>query len=83
MRHVLLSALLVAGCAGAGVTRSGVCPATELARFVGAPVVELAANETLKPLRVVPEGAGAAAERPERLTIRADGEGRIAALSCG
>lgn len=78
----ILVPLLLAGCSGPGVSRN-VCPASELANFVGRPVVDLAANDKLRPMRLVRAGEKAEAERADRLTISSDGRGRIAALSCG
>jgi hypothetical protein len=79
----VLLALALAGCGDPGATRAAVCPATGLSHFVGAPVVTLAANEALRPMRVVAADEAAPAERPDRLTIRSDDAGRVAGLGCG
>lgn len=78
----LIFAATVAACAEGPATR-GACNASSLAAFVGQPVVDVAANERLRPMRVLPPGAEAGPPAPGRLTIRTDGAGRVTALNCG
>lgn len=79
-----LSAAALAACAETPVSRaSGTCMTEGLERFVGGPVVDLAANEAFRPMRVLLPGEPPGPEEPGRLTIRSDGAGRVAALSCG
>lgn len=85
---LVASAAAVSACADASVTRAvtrarGICAAEGLESFVGRPVVELAANEALRPMRVLLPGEPPGPAEPGRLTIRSDGAGRVAALSCG
>ena len=82
MLLLLIAAAALAACTEAPATRA-VCPASELAGLVGQPVLELAANDRLRPMRLVRAGDTVRDERPERLTVRADGQGRVAGLSCG
>lgn len=74
--------LVAVACAPVAVGRAA-CPAPSLSGYLGTPVVALAANERLRPMRVLGPGQQGEAERAERLTIRADGAGRVAELSCG
>ncbi|MCX7646939.1 MAG: I78 family peptidase inhibitor [Rhodobacteraceae bacterium] len=85
---ITMSAAALSACADASVTRAatrahGICDAEGLDRFVGRPVVDLAANAALRPMRVLLPGEPPGPVEPGRLTIRSDGAGRVAALSCG
>ena len=79
----LVATTLLAACADPGTTRAATCPMTDLSRFAGQSVVDVAANEALPPIRLVQSGEAVAVEAPNRLTLRTDGRGRVVDALCG
>lgn len=63
--------------------RAALCPAGDLSHLVGQPLVDVAARDGLGPVRHLPAEDPAGEARPDRLTLRSDGAGRISAAWCG
>lgn len=70
----------LAGCADPGPAD---CGASGLSRYIGEPVVNVAAIETRGPTRILPPGAPRTAANPDRLTIVSGASGRVVGLYCG